>query len=94
MMSSASDQGVSTFHSPISIATMQGRLEFVKYLIERGANPLDKDMSGRTAVHFAAMCGRLGILKYLVEDQGCNPMVVGMSAMSYTLLFKVGKLKW
>jgi ankyrin repeat protein len=59
------------------MAIVLGNLELVKHLIERGANPLDKDNENRTVVHFAALSGRLDILKYLVEDRGCNPATGG-----------------
>ena len=74
MMTSASELDELVHHSPLHIATELDSLDFVKYLIGKRANPLDRVL---TMVHLAAMKGRLEILKYLVEHVGCNPATGG-----------------
>ena len=57
--------------TPLYVATVLGRLDSVRKLVEDGANPLDTDDNGDTLLHLAAEWGRLDILKYLMEDIGC-----------------------
>lgn len=59
---------------PISHAVQMNNLEFVKILLENGAD-IDKgcqgDNYGNTALMIAAWHGRIDIVKYLVEQGAC-----------------------
>ena len=58
--------------NPLSIASSQGDLETVKMLIENGADPIEKNMKGSTALMYAAQYGHLQICKLLIEH-GADP---------------------
>ena len=91
MISAASVEPKLVFHSPLFIAITLGNLEFVKQLIEEGANPLDIDANGDTLLHYAASKGRLQILQYLVNDLGCNPATrgcKGVTALHYAAYYE------
>ena len=49
------------------LASRNGQLEIVKYLVEHGADLNAKDEDNETAFILASKCGHLGIAKFLVE---------------------------
>jgi len=50
----------------LSVAARHGKIDFVKYLIERGANPKKKDSD---SLQQAAMTGNIEIAKYLLSKK-------------------------
>ena len=59
--------------NPLHIASEEGYIEVVKYLIEQcHANVEAKDNYGRTPLHDASIGGKLGVIKYLVERCHAN----------------------
>ena len=45
-------------YTPLMGAVAMGRIDMVKLLLDRGANPALEDKTARTALHYAAMTGR------------------------------------
>lgn len=59
------------FGAALLISTWKGNREFVKLLLDRGADPSIADPDGRTCLHLAACSGDLGIIELLIEH-GAN----------------------
>jgi ankyrin repeat protein len=68
---------------PLLMAILNDKLEFVKELVERGADTSLGEKDGYTPLHAAAFQGRADIMKYLLEkgldpndyhDDGFTPM--------------------
>jgi ankyrin repeat protein len=51
----------------IEIAAAYGRVEIVKFLLERGADPNKKDFDGWTSLHAAAANGHVRVCRLLCE---------------------------
>lgn len=54
------------------IATINGNLEHVKELIQKGANPKVKDDDDYTALDYSASSGHLKVFKYINENHSGN----------------------
>ena len=71
--------------TPLQFATMEGRLDIVKYLIKKhNCNPSHRDRRKVTAIHCAAYNFHLNVLRFLIEEIKCDPKVcdeVGASAI-------------
>ena len=53
--------------SPIFQAATYGEVESARALLKQGANPNEKDESGRTALHWACQEGRIKIIRLLIK---------------------------
>lgn len=51
-------------------AAVSQNLELLKYLLDHGADPNDKDSLGRTMIHHAAMMDHLKVLRLLESTDG------------------------
>ena len=62
-------------NTPLNYAAASGKLNTVKYLIERkGCNPQCQGQWNRSPLHNACEKNRnLAVVKYLVEKHGCDP---------------------
>ena len=60
--------------TPLMIAANKGRLEAVKYLVEKGADINTKGYEGRTALWYAVYEFRMPVIKYLI-DQGAHDQI-------------------
>ena len=65
------------FLSPLYEAISKGNLKRVKECIEKGNNPLEKDVNDETSLQYAVKFGKLDILKYLIDDVQCSPATKG-----------------
>ena len=74
VLSASSARGVPYDQMPLHTAAFRGRVEDVKLLLERGADPNAKDNAGRTPLHFAAFRGHVEIVKLLLE-RGADPWI-------------------
>lgn len=54
--------------SPLHLAAENGHLEIVKFLIEKGADVLDRNNSGRVALHQAAIKGHIDVMEFLIAQ--------------------------
>lgn len=52
------------------LASLTGNYDKILYMLERGANPNNKDLHGYTPLHDAAMIGKLDYVKLLIEYGG------------------------
>ncbi|KAJ7882802.1 ankyrin repeat-containing domain protein [Mycena olivaceomarginata] len=59
-------------------ASLNGHIEVVEFLLERGANFNATDKANNTALHNASARGRTDVVKLLVEH-GVDVNVIGMS---------------
>lgn len=59
--------------TPLSDAALQGRLDIVKLLIERGAKATGTNRDGNTPLHVATFMCRKEIVEFLLE-KGANPL--------------------
>ena len=57
--------------TPLSIASRNGHLPVVQYLVEQGVDKEMKDFFGWTPLYIASRNGHIGVVRYLVE-QGSN----------------------
>lgn len=62
-------------YSALTIASEEGRLEIVQYLVRHGANFHQRDSVGRTALFAAAVADKARVVTYLV-DKGADPRIV------------------
>jgi len=62
---------IDTYFTPLNLASYEGKLDIVKYLLEKGADINTKDREGSTPLQNAAARGWLDIAKLLVE-KGSN----------------------
>jgi len=53
---------------------MEGHLDVVKFLLERGVDPNVRNNPGDTPLHYAAERGHLDVVKFLLE-RGADPNV-------------------
>jgi len=53
--------------SVLHFASQFSDLDVVKYFVEKGVNPKDRDKKGRNALHWAAKWGKVENAKYLLE---------------------------
>lgn len=60
------------FERGIWSAAMDGDLERVKSLIQKGTNPNMKDVAGYTSLHYASRSGHLAVCKFLLENGACS----------------------
>jgi len=59
--------------TPFNLASVNGHLEIVKYLIEEcNANVEAKNKDGDTPLFYASLEGRFEIVKYLIEECNAN----------------------
>ena len=59
-------------------AAAKGRLEDVRYLVEKKHyNPLQRDQCGIAPFHMAAIVGNVQVFKYCVTECNCNPACPG-----------------
>ena len=57
--------------TPLRLAVIAKRVEFVKYLLSRGANHTVTDGNGNTVLHIAARMGTVDVVQCLL-DAGCS----------------------
>ena len=73
----------------LNVAVAAKRIDIVKYLITKcRCDPMCKDMSGMTSLHFAAQYGSLNVMKYLITECNCDPMVTnnyGSTCLHYAV---------
>lgn len=72
--------------SPIHLACVNGHVEVVRFLVERGAKMEATSKLGATALHYAAENGRFAVVKYLVE---CGANLAAADADGKTPLDKI-----
>ncbi|XP_072288598.1 ankyrin repeat domain-containing protein 39 [Eucyclogobius newberryi] len=66
------------FERGIWSAAMEGDLERVKSLIQKGSHPNMKDNAGYSALHYASRSGQLTVCKFLLENGACaSPQTPG-----------------
>ncbi|KAK2837592.1 hypothetical protein Q5P01_014804 [Channa striata] len=66
------------FERGIWSAAMDGDLERVRSLVQKGTDPNMRDSSGYTAMHYASRSGHLGVCKFLFENGACaSPQTPG-----------------
>ncbi|KAF7668327.1 hypothetical protein LDENG_00018460 [Lucifuga dentata] len=66
------------FERGIWSAAMDGNLERVKSLVQKGTQPNHRDSSGYTALHYASRSGHLAVCKFLLENGACaSPQTPG-----------------
>ncbi|KAK7933899.1 hypothetical protein WMY93_004795 [Mugilogobius chulae] len=66
------------FERGIWSAAMEGDLERVKGLIQKGTHPNVTDSAGYTALHYASRSGQLSVCKFLLEIGACaSPQTPG-----------------
>ena len=58
---------------PLQVAAGQGRLEIIKYLISKGADPLYGEQA---AFSLACKAGHLETARFFIEECGCHPSVL------------------
>ena len=59
--------------TPLMVASGAGKLEIVKYLVEKcHMDPNDKNPAGLNCLHLACKDGALSIVKYFLENNLCN----------------------
>ena len=75
--------------TPLHLAAAKGQLDTVKYLTERGGNPLVVNKINDTPLHWAAEFGQLEITKYFVETLNCSVELKGH--LNMTPLEKAGR---
>ena len=75
--------------TPITAAARNGRLEALKFLVERGADPYRKTKSGNDALLNAAWRSQMEVIRYLVDDLKFDVNsrdALGWSALYYAIL--------
>ncbi|XP_029999558.1 ankyrin repeat domain-containing protein 39 isoform X1 [Sphaeramia orbicularis] len=66
------------FERGIWSAAMDGDLERVTSLVQKGTHPNLKDSAGYTALHYASRSGHLAVCKFLLENGACaSPQTPG-----------------
>lgn len=66
------------FERGIWSAAMDGDMEKIKSLIQKGTHPNMKDGAGYTALHYASRSGHLAVCKFLLENGACaSPQTPG-----------------
>ncbi|XP_039875678.1 ankyrin repeat domain-containing protein 39 isoform X2 [Simochromis diagramma] len=66
------------FERGIWSAAMNGDLERVKYLVQKGTDPNLRDSAGYTALHYGSRSGHLSVCKFLLENGACaSPQTPG-----------------
>ncbi|CAL9708592.1 unnamed protein product [Knipowitschia caucasica] len=66
------------FERGIWSAAMEGDLERVNILIQKGSHPNMKDSAGYTALHYASRSGKLAMCKFLLDNGACaSPQTPG-----------------
>ena len=56
-----------TSHPPLHVASEQGGVEIMSFLLENGANPYTTDVSGNTPLHLAARAGNRDAIQVLLD---------------------------
>ncbi len=78
--------------TPLMLAALIGSDSIVKYLIEKGANPLYKDAWGRTALTYAVAGGHLDLVKYFIEKgDDINAKEYGINLLTHSMSGKKNK---
>ena len=74
------------------VAVVAKHIDIVKYLITKcRCDPMCKDRSGWTPLHFAAEYGSLNVMKYLITECNCDPMVTtnyGNTCLHFAVWYK------
>uniref|UniRef100_A0AAZ1XEY2 Ankyrin repeat domain 39 n=1 Tax=Oreochromis aureus TaxID=47969 RepID=A0AAZ1XEY2_OREAU len=66
------------FERGIWSAAMNGDLERVKSLVQKGTDPNLRDSAGYTALHYGSRSGHLSVCKFLLENGACaSPQTPG-----------------
>ncbi|KAJ7830078.1 ankyrin repeat-containing domain protein [Mycena olivaceomarginata] len=78
MLCSAILNPTRTKEGALHYASLNGHIEVVEFLLERGANFNATDKANNTALHNASARGRTDVVKLLVEH-GVDVNVIGMS---------------
>ncbi|XP_069034141.1 ankyrin repeat domain-containing protein 39 [Embiotoca jacksoni] len=66
------------FERGIWSAAMDGDLERVKSLVQKGTDPNMRDLAGYTALHYGSRSGCLAVCKFLLENGACaSPQTPG-----------------
>jgi hypothetical protein len=76
-------------HTPLVIASYNGQIEAVRFLLEEGADIDQRDHAGNTALMGAAFKGDLEIVQVLIEN-GADPRLAnpqGLTAKSFAEMF-------
>jgi len=61
-------------NTPLHLASGNGHLEVVKFLVSQGANVNALNDAGNTPLHWAALLGELQVVEYLLS-QGADPCI-------------------
>ena len=54
-------------------AVAMEQLDFIRFLVEKHCNPMQRDQHGITPLHVAAIVGNVKVLKYFIAECNCNP---------------------
>lgn len=57
-------------YTPFQIAALHGRVDVMRFLVEKGADPNVIDAENRTPIHLAVMGGHLPAVVYLLNEVG------------------------
>ncbi len=63
--------------TPLHIACRKGYLNFVRMLMEKGADPKADDEDNNTPLHLAALNGNANAVICLIDEFKCNPNIKG-----------------
>ncbi len=83
-------------HTPLSAAAEAGHVDMVSFLLARGANVLERNSNGDSALHVAATCGHAEVARLIIQRQplcinavnmatGDTPLHVATKAKQYAV---------
>lgn len=75
--------------TPLMAATLMGRLDMVRWLLDRGASIDLPGRDGETALLLAAVCGRLEVVQLLLE-RGASTDVTARGSCTVLILAAAG----